>query len=63
MKVEAIGFEFGASGSAVKLRFAGNEEVISAGCGTWIEGVMAAGSPSTRKVAASGVWTARTPSC
>ena len=58
MQVEAIGFDFGAKGSAVKLLFAGGEEVISAGYGAWIEGSMTAGAPRSRRVAASGVWTA-----
>jgi CubicO group peptidase (beta-lactamase class C family) len=58
MKIEAISFEFGASGSTVKLRLADGEQVISAGCGAWVEGVLAAGAPGPRSVAASGVWTA-----
>ena len=58
MQIEAIGFDFGAKGSALKLRFAGGEEVISAGCGEWIEGTLTAGAPRSRRVAASGVWTA-----
>jgi len=53
MKVEAVSFDFGANGCAVKLRTQGSEQVISAGCGAWIEGVM-----GDRPVAASGVWTA-----
>jgi CubicO group peptidase (beta-lactamase class C family) len=58
MQLEAIGFDFSAKGSAVKLRFAAGEEVISAGCDAWIEGSTTAGAPRPRHVAASGVWTA-----
>ena len=53
LKVEAVSFDFSASGSAVKLRIQGSQQVITAGCGAWIEGVM-----GDRPVAASGVWTA-----
>ena len=53
LKVEAVSFDFSDSGCAVKLRTQGSEQVISAGCGAWIEGVM-----DDRPVAASGVWTA-----
>jgi hypothetical protein len=58
MQMEAIGFDFGASRSAVTLRFPGGEEVISAGCGEWVEGSLTASAPAPRRVAASGVWTA-----
>jgi CubicO group peptidase (beta-lactamase class C family) len=53
LKVEAVSFDFGASGSTLKLRTQDDEQVITAGCGAWIEGVM-----GDRPVAASGVWTA-----
>jgi hypothetical protein len=58
MKVESIRFDFSAGGSTVKLRIPDGEQVITAGCGEWIEGIMAAGSPGPRPVAASAVWTA-----
>ncbi len=58
MQVEAIRFDFAASGSTLKLRLADGEQVIRAGCGEWIKGVMSAGGPAPRPVAASGAWTA-----
>jgi len=58
MKIEAIRFDFGAGGSALKLHLEGGEQLILAGCGEWTEGIMAAGAPGARPVAASGVWTA-----
>lgn len=53
LKVEAVSFDFGASGSTIKLRTRDGEQLISVGCGAWVEGMM-----GDRPVAASGVWTA-----
>ncbi len=53
LKVEAFSFDFGARGSTLKLRTQDGEQVLSAGCGAWIEGRL-----GDRPVAASGVWTA-----
>jgi hypothetical protein len=53
LKIESVRFDFGASGSTVKLNTQDGEHVIAAGCGAWIEGMM-----GDRPVAASGVWTA-----
>ena len=58
MKVETIRFDFDADGSTLKLCFPDGEQVIRAGCGAWVAGVMAAGGSGPRPVAASGVWTA-----
>jgi len=58
MKIEAIRFDFAASGSALKLRLPDGEQVVNAGCGEWVEGIMGVGDPEPRRVAASGVWTA-----
>ena len=58
MQVEAIRFDFAAGGSALKLRTPDGEQVITAGCGEWVEGIMGVGGPGPRPVAASGVWTA-----
>jgi CubicO group peptidase (beta-lactamase class C family) len=58
MQIEAIRFDFAVSGSTVKVRFPDGEQLIRAGCGDWVAGMMTAGGPGPRPVAASGVWTA-----